>query len=43
MELRGYGSQARRTHLRRPTVRWWDYAACAACLGIISLFVLGRG
>jgi energy-coupling factor transport system permease protein len=43
MELRGYGSQARRTHLRRLTLRWWDYAACAACLAIISLFVLGRG
>jgi energy-coupling factor transport system permease protein len=41
MELRGYGAQAERTHLRTLTVRWWDYAACTACLGTIGFFVLG--
>jgi energy-coupling factor transport system permease protein len=39
MELRGYGSQAERTYLRILTVHWWDYAACAVCLGMIGLFV----
>jgi energy-coupling factor transport system permease protein len=43
MELRGYGSQARRTTLRTLTIRCWDYAACGACLGAISFFALGRG
>lgn len=42
MELRGYGCQAERTHLRTLTARWWDYAACAACVATIGLFVLGH-
>jgi energy-coupling factor transport system permease protein len=41
MELRGYGSQARRTSLRTVQVHWWDYAACAACLGAIGFVLLG--
>ncbi|HEX9115721.1 MAG TPA: energy-coupling factor transporter transmembrane component T [Anaerolineae bacterium] len=35
LELRGYGSQARRTHLRTLTVNWWDCAAGAICLAVI--------
>jgi energy-coupling factor transport system permease protein len=42
MELRGFGCQAERTHLRTLTAHWWDYAAGAACLGLAVLLVWGR-